>query len=170
VVAQVAQLCAVAEQSPRRLREENLPAVAGAHDARGAVHVGAHIPLVRDDRLTGVDADPHAHISVGECLLGVSRCGQRVGRARERDEKRVPLGVDFDPAVLHEGVAQQPSVLREDVRVALAELVQETGRALDVREEQRDRPARKCPHAGIIALRRPQAKSTMITLATAHRR
>lgn len=64
--------------------------MAGAHGPRRPVHVGAHIPLLRHERLTGVDTDAHPHSPVGERVLGLGCRGDRVAGARERDEERVP--------------------------------------------------------------------------------
>ena len=161
MVAEVEEVRCGVEQLPRRLREENLPAVARAHDPRRTVHVGTDVALVRDDRLTGVDADPDSHGTSLERGLTVSSGGDRIARPRERDEECVPLGVHLDPAVPREGLAQQPTMLRQHIRVTLAELVQETRRPLDVGEEQRDSSTRKCPHSSIIAQHRLQAKSTI---------
>ncbi len=170
MIAEVAQLEPGVEQLSRRLRDENLAAVARAHDARRPVHVGADIALVRHDRLTGVDADADAHGSACQRYLGLPSSGDRISGPRERDEERVSLGVHLDPAVARESLTQQPPMLGEQVRIALPMLVQESRRPLDVREEQRDRPARQRPHAGIISQRRIGAKSTMSSPATAHRR
>ena len=144
--------------------------MARTHDPGRAMDIGPNVPLVGDERLAGVDPDSDAHGSVGERLLGVSSRGDRIGRARERDKERVALSVDLDPSVPRERVTEQLAVLRKDIRVTLAELVQQTRRAFDVGEEQRHRSARKSPHAGIIPQRRPRAKSTMSAPATAHRR
>ena len=98
-------------------------------------------------------ADPHAHGTVAEGILGVSGGSDGVGRTRERDEERVPLRVHLDPAVPRKGLAQHAAVLREHVRIALPQFVQETGRTLDVREQQRDSPARKLRHVHMIVAR-----------------
>ena len=59
-VSEVAQLHPRAEKSLRRLRDEHLTAVAGAHDPRGTVDVGADVSLFGDDRLPRVHAHAHA--------------------------------------------------------------------------------------------------------------
>jgi len=159
MVAQLTQLRFRVEQLSRRLREENLPAVPGAHDPGRPVHVSAHIPLLGYDRLTGVDTDPNANTPACERLLGVSSGTHRVGRARESNKERVPLSVHFDPAVVRERLAQHSAMLGDHVRVPLAELVQKARRALDVREEQRDRAGRKIPHPAMISQRRRPAKT-----------
>ena len=146
VFAEIAQLHRRVEQLPRRLRDDHLPAVPRAHDPCGAVHVGAHVSLFRDDRLARVDADPHPHGASRQLRLDFS-CGcDGVTRAFEREEERVALRVDLDPAVAGERGAHDSAVLREHVGVAVAELVEQASGALDVREEERDGPARKLEH------------------------
>ncbi len=161
MVAEVAEVRFGVEQLPRRLREENLPAVTGAHDPRRSVHVGTDVALVREDRLTGVDADPDSHGTSFERGLTVSSSGDRIGRPCECVEERVSLRVDLHPAVLREDRPQEPAVLREHIGVAPAQLVQKTCRPFDVGEEERDRSARKSPHPEIITLRQLQAKVAM---------
>ena len=73
--------------------------MARAHDPRRPVDVRAHVPLVGDERLAGMDPDSDTDGAVGERVLSLSSRGDRIGRARERDEERVALSVDLDPAV-----------------------------------------------------------------------
>jgi hypothetical protein len=151
VLPEVEKLQARVEEPLRRLREQNLPAVPGAHDPRRSVHVDAYIALVRNDRLAGVDADPNPHRPICEFSLDVHRRGDRVARTRERDEERVPLRVHFEPAVASERGTHDAAVLREHVGVALPELVKQPRGALDVREEEGHGPARKLGHVPMIA-------------------
>ena len=146
VLTEIAQLHARVEQLPRRLRDDHLPAVPRAHDPRGAVHVGAHVSLGCDDRLARVDADPHPHRASRQLRLDFS-CGcDGVTRALEREEERVALRVDLDPAVARERGAHDSAVLREHVGVAVAKLVEQASGALNVREEERHGSARKLGH------------------------
>ncbi len=132
--------------------------MAGAHDPCRSVHVDAHVPLLRHDRLTGVDTDPHAHGSVGELVLGLAGGGNRIAGAGEGDEEGVALSVHLDPAMPREGLAQDASVLREHIGVALPQFMKKARGALDVREEEGHRAARKFPHVQMIAPRRRPAK------------
>ena len=75
--------------------------------------------------------------------LGVDGRGDGVARAREREEEGVALRVDLDAAVLREALAHQPPVVGEDVGVAVAELLQQARRALDVGEDEGDGAAGK---------------------------
>ena len=69
-------------------------------------------------------------------------------RGRESDEECVALRVDLYAAVGPARIAQRPAVLGERLAVRLrAELPEQPSRALDVGEEEGDRPARKIgPH------------------------
>ena len=143
----VAELGALVE-ARRGLGDEDLPAVAGCADPRAPVDVHADVALVGDDRLTGVDAHPDADRAGGERSLGCSGGGDCPFRGREGDEEGVPLRVDLDAAVARERFPQHPPMLAEEVRVPLAVLAQQPGRALDIREEEGDRAARELAHGG----------------------
>ena len=101
----------------RRLGEDDLPAVRGRRDPRRPVHVHAHVTLVGDDRLTGVE--PHARVDEAgreRCSGLVRRC-DRVRRPREHDEEGVALRVDLDPSVPGECFPQRAPVLGEELCV-----------------------------------------------------
>jgi hypothetical protein len=117
------------------LRDKHLAAVRGRTDTGGAVHVHAHVPLGRHLRLTGVDAHAHGQRERGLCLL---RRGDRGGCRREGDEEGVALRIHLDAPVPLAGRAQDAAVLGQQVGVALAVLLQQPRRALDVGEEEGD--------------------------------
>ena len=85
-------------------------------DARGAVDIGADIALLRQERCAGVEPHPHGD---RKRLLRLARGRKRAGRSREGDEEGVALGVDLDPAVTRESLAQHRPVLGEDICVRL---------------------------------------------------
>jgi hypothetical protein len=59
------------------------------------------------------------------------------GSACEGDEESVALRIDLDPAVAPESPAHDAAMFGERLRVGFgAELMQEPGRALHVREEE----------------------------------
>ncbi len=111
VLAQVTDRGLVLQEAPRRLGEDDLPAVSGSGDSRCAVDVDADVALVGDERLTGVDAHAHAEDLAFERTPCLGRRGHRVGRAAECDEEGVALGVDLDAGVARERVSQEPAVL-----------------------------------------------------------
>jgi hypothetical protein len=71
-------------------------------------------------------------------------------RAREREEG-VALRVDLDAAVLGEPLAHQSPVCGQDLVEALAELLQERSRPLDITEDEGHGAAGKRRHRPSIA-------------------
>ena len=138
MLAEIAELEGVGEEIPGRLREKHLAAVPGRHHPGGAVDVHPDVVVVREDRLAAVDAHADSNSGVGESLLRGERGRHGVRRLLEGHEERVAAGIDHDAAVRVDGFADHAVVLGEDLGVAGAELVQETGGALDVGEEERD--------------------------------
>ena len=150
VLAEVANGLA-ADEVARRLRQEDLPAVPGGGDARRAVDVDPDVALLGYDRLARVEPHAHADRPAAERCLPIGGGRDRVGGARERDEERVALRVHLDAAVPRKGLPQHTTVLAQQLRVALAVLVQQPRRALDVREEERHCPRGEVPwHARSI--------------------
>ena len=119
----------------------------------GANDVEPRVALAADGRLAGVQAHADAHVDAARPLvrgvraLRLDRCRDRVAGARKGEEERVALGVDLDPAERREVLAHQPAVLVEQLAVAVAELLQQQRRALDVAEDERDGPAGERGHA-----------------------
>ncbi len=150
MLAEIAEIAVSVEELSRRLGDHDLAAVTGARDPRALVDVEADIALAGHGRLAGVDPDPNPHGSAVERGLAFCSRGHGVGRAREGYEERIALGVDLDAVVPRERVAEHPAVLGEDVRVAVTDLLEQARRPFDVGEEERDRPARKLPHADMI--------------------
>jgi hypothetical protein len=69
---------------------------------------------------------------------------ESTGRGREGNEEGVTLGVDLDAAVTDEGLAKDPSVFFQSLRVRVrTEVVQELRRTLDVGEQEGDSPGRE---------------------------
>jgi hypothetical protein len=107
----------------------------------GEVHLLAHVPLVAETRLTGVQANPNADRPGGDrgCHLG-SR-SERSGRVREREEEGVSLRVDLESSLRHAGPTYDPPVLGERFVVRLvSDLREKLGRAFDIGEEEGDSP------------------------------
>jgi hypothetical protein len=151
VLAEVAQFVG-ADEVARRPRDERLPAMTDSGDSGRAVDVDANVALLGEQRLSGVDAYADTDWSVVQCVL-CATCGREsVSRAGERDEEGIALRVDLDATVRREHLAQQTPVLPEKVGVRVAEFAQQSSRALDIREKERDGPARQLAH-GFIMLR-----------------
>jgi hypothetical protein len=158
------------EQVSGRPRHEHLAAVAGAHYPCTVMDVDADVALLRYDRLARVEPHPDAHLPVGERLLTLERRRGCVGRTREGDEERVPLGVDLDAAVARERLAQRAPVLCEHRGVAVAELMEQSRRALDISKEEGDGPLGELSHAYRIARRSHRAKGVFETRPRTERR
>ena len=161
MLAQVAELQPLVlwGQVAGRLRHEHLPAVAGRADARRTVDVEADVAALGRRRLAGVDAHPDAErrrrrpvVSV-ECPLGLDRGAERVARACERDEELVAAAVDLVAAERLERLAHEPPVVGHHRRVLGADLLHESRRVLDVREEERDHPGGQVVHRASLVPR-----------------
>ena len=122
------------------------------HDPRRAMDAETVVTLVSDAGLAGVQADPHTTLrAFGPWVLGESAlcgdCRQRgVRRLAKSDEEGVALCVDLLAVVLGECGAQDPAVVGEHLAVPVAQQFQQPRRPLDVREEERDGPAREFGH------------------------
>ena len=131
---------------------QHLPTVSGRGDARAPVHVDTDVVVLSQQRLTGVNAHPHAHIDCPrprmsrERLLRGPRGTDGVACLPERDEEAIALGIDFSTAVLRERRAEKPPMIRQNVGVTLAELLKQTCRPFDVREEEGNGARRQVSH------------------------
>jgi hypothetical protein len=149
----------VCRERGRRRRDEHLSAVPRGRDARGPVDVGADVPLVREVRRPGVDPDADPHHPRRELGLCVARRVEGAGGGGECVEEGVALRVDLDAPVPAERVAEHGPVLVERGRVPLRpQLVQQAGRPLDVREEERDGSRRELGAHGDGIIAPPRAR------------
>ena len=126
-----------------RRGEEHLPAVSCSRHPGAEMHVQAHVALLAQGRLTHVNAHPSPDRPVLERTLGLHSRGERGLAVLKDNEERVALRVDLDTAVALEGRAQQATMFRQRVPVAVAELLEQARGALDVREEEGDGSGRE---------------------------
>ncbi len=147
MLAEVTERCVgwqiVSHQIARRLREQDLAPVAGRPDPGCAVDIHAHVAGRRDDRFARVETHPNADghptrpdVS-GQCSLGVGGAGDRLLGAGERGEERVALGVHLVTMPALEQRSQELALVLKDLCVLAAQAVEETGRPLDVGEQER---------------------------------
>ena len=109
-------------------------------DSRASVHILADVAVLGHLRRSGVQADANAHPAAGEGGVGGGRCLRGTCGSGESDEEGIALRVHLDPCRRSEGATEQHAMLLEFRRVDLRpERVQEPGRALDVREQERHR-------------------------------
>lgn len=126
-------------QGSSRLAHQDLAAVRGPGDPGRPMNVDPDV-VVRTQKpaLAGVHA--HAHTDgmrepvIGERSLDAGGSLERVAWAAEHDEEGVTLRPHLDPIVLGDSVANDLSLLFQEVGVALAGFLQEFRRPLDVRE------------------------------------
>jgi hypothetical protein len=127
--------------------------VCDGRDARRAVDRQPHVALARLQGLARVDPHPHADRSPGQALLRLDGGLDGPAGRREPDEERIALGVDLHASVPLEGVAKHGTVLGQRGGVSLlAELVEQSRRALDIGEQKRDDPAGQRFHGASLPL------------------
>jgi hypothetical protein len=97
--------------------QEDLAAVRGRADPRGAVDIESDVATGDQGGVAGVqthpDLDRHAARPPvpAQGALAVGRGGDPRGRRPKHDEERVSLGPDLDAAVSRKGPAQAPTVV-----------------------------------------------------------
>jgi hypothetical protein len=167
VLAEVAELVAPDDRRGRG-RDEHLPAVSGSGDPSGPVDVGAHVALLRHLRRAGVNPHADAERTPRERALRLPSCRHGLGRRGKGHEEGVALSVHLDPAVRGARAPQGSAVLGKRLGVPVrAEFVQRLGRALDVREQERDgaggQSAWHGPHHAPVSALRHVAQSAKAT-------
>src|SRR5207244_5749761 len=134
-----------------------LPRVSGAGGACRPMDVQAQVLVADERRLAGVQTNPYPDLPVlrpgmlGQHLLhgGSARAG--IERALEHDEEGVALGPELMAAVGRQGLALDRVMREQNVRILLAELLDQPCRPLDVAEKERDRAGRLACPAGEAA-------------------
>ncbi len=139
-------------QGPGGVRHDDLPPVGRPGDAGSAVDVDAHVVAPARGALARVqpDADPKG-IALGPGVssqrpLDLDRGPDSPRRAGEHHEEGVPLRADLHAAAMGDGSANDRVVLLLHRRVSLPQLLEQPGGALDVREQERDRPSGQLCH------------------------
>ena len=116
----------------------------GSRDARRPVHGDSDVATVDQKRRASVHSDPHLNRAAAKSLMRLFRSGERAGRRRERNAERISLRVNLHPAVPLECVSQSSTVFKKRLRIAIrADLMEETGRPFDVREQEGDGAGRE---------------------------
>ena len=132
----------------RRGGGEDLPAVAAAHDPRCPVHVDPDRTGPGQPCPTGVDPiRMRTAASSGQTCSPSRRCAARAhprvsAAPVEEHEERNALRIDLPTSEAREAAAQELVVQVQDVGVAILEALEESGGALDIREQERDRVTR----------------------------
>ncbi len=156
MLAQVLHLDAVGKallhQRARRLREQDLPAVASAHDTRGVVDIQPHIALGGALRFAGMQPNAHSHYCglgpgvSGKGALDVHRGAHRIGSAGKDHEKGIALRVPLLPMPLPEGRPQYVPALFQESSIVFAQLLQQARGPFHIGEEQGEGSRRQLRH------------------------
>ena len=141
---------AAANKRARRVRDEDLTPVRRRSDPCSAVDLQADVIVAAQLRMAGVDAHPHPHRSAfrprsgGEAALGVHRRVDRGSRLREHDQERIAFGPPLRSASPGTGGPDDAMVLLEQRgERGRPELLDESSRGFEVREEECDSPGRQ---------------------------
>jgi len=114
-------------------------------DPGGAMDIHPHIAGRGDQGLTGVQPHPDSNRLVLEpCVraqlaLGIYCTLNGIKCPGERDKEGVPLGIHFGAFPFLDGISQNPMVLCQGDGILVAQLIEQTGGALNVCEEKRHR-------------------------------
>src|SRR5262245_60167619 len=157
MLAEVAERDVLLEQSTGRLSEQHLTAVGRSRHPRRLMDVEPDVTSLDQPRLTRVQADANADlVSLGPLLR--SERTLRIGRGRHRlacrlkgDEEGVALAFEDVAAVALESPAQECAMQRQLLGIPVPQPPEQTRRALDVSEQERDGAARRLTHRLSIA-------------------
>lgn len=127
----------------------------GRSDPRGSVDVETDVVVAARDSFTAMEADPDAHRlatrpgrSREGSLRRDGRCDRR-GRIEERHEERVAFGRVLGSARCCKRGSEKSLVLLQRFTIGRrSKRLEETGRTLDVAEEERERAGRFRPFRG----------------------
>jgi len=128
VLTQILRPEPLVEELPGGLRDQHLTAMPGRHHPGCVVDIEADVVTLVQPWLTGVYTHPHPHplalrpLVARKSLLCVGGRGDGLAGGGERDEERIPLGVDFVAAVRPERLLQQPAGGEQQFDVAVARL------------------------------------------------
>ena len=147
VQSEVGELDRRLEQAAGLVRQHDLPPVACGADAGRPVDVDTDVALVGAHRRACVNPDTHPEWPAHKRLRRLASRRYCVRSDSEYAEDRVALRIDLDAPVSRERSSQQTAVFRKHLGIVVSELGQQTCRALDVREEQRDGAGRQISHA-----------------------
>ena len=126
------------------LREEDLPAVSGAHDPASPIDGAAEVIVVTTFDDADVKADPDTQREavrgerIGECALHGDCCAHAAESIGECRADAVTGGLDDRACVLLDGVPHEDIVTRERNAHPIGILLPQPSTPLDVGEENRD--------------------------------
>jgi hypothetical protein len=122
--------------------------------------VDADVAVLRQQRFSGVDADPDTDWSTAECITSLRGGGQSVLRTAEGDEEGVALRVNLHPAVPCERMPELSPVVGENASVPVAELLQKARGSLNVGEQEGDRSRGELRHEWMMRRSCPESNGS----------
>ena len=137
----------------RVCRHEDLAAVAGIRDARGAHDVDPRVALVAEHRCARVQPEANAHaeparpLGVAQLALDLERRAGSSWSVSERGDVLVADRVGLRAAARRDRLAQHAAEVRDRARVLARSVALQRRRPLDVGEEERDGSGGECVHA-----------------------
>ena len=150
-------------QSPRRIGQQDLLAVAGGEHAGEAIERGGEVVAIFRRSLTGVNRHPHSQrpqitpVLPPQGELGGDGGGDGVRNRREGCLRGIPNRLEEDAVLSGDGFAKECEVALDGGRHRVPIPLPERGAAFDIREEEGDGAAGKWGHRpspDIVAERR----------------
>jgi hypothetical protein len=103
-----------------------------------------------------VQTHTHADRPARQRVARIGGGRERIGRPCERDEECIALRVHLHTAVPSERPTQGATVLSQNTRILVTELVQQPRRPLDVGEQEGDGACGQLGHTGMMRRSRPE--------------
>ena len=146
----------VFHQFPRRLGQQHLPTVPGAHDARREMHIHPHVAFGNQRGLSGMQAHPDTHLHAfrpgvsSKSALCSDRCRDSICSTSKHHEKGIPLRIHLVTMEVEEHATQQVPASRQHFGIAVAQALKQARRPLNIGEKQRDCARRQVPHDHLL--------------------
>src|SRR5712692_7683350 len=141
-----------------RVRKQYLPTVGGGADPRRGVHRDAHVARVGQGGTPGVESDSDPYVQVvrpnlqEDFALNGERGIKGCRRLFEDREQLVGSDVYLPAARLADGATKQTADIGNQPGVPIAQVPYETGRVLDVGEQERYKACRQRSHLAHTSL------------------
>jgi hypothetical protein len=116
-------------QIARRLGEENLPPVSSCAYPRGPMNSHAHVASTGAKWFPGMKSHTYPYrdtvgpLVAENAALRSHCCFEGIFRSSECDEDRIALSIHLVPVSLFRSGAEELTIVREDLRVAVTEVL-----------------------------------------------
>src|SRR5215831_15586968 len=141
-----------------RLREQNLPAMPGAHDSGSVMDIQANVAFRGELWLAGMypNARQHGHIPrpamEAQGALNSYGCLSRIDGTSKDHKEGITLRVNFAAIPLLKRRANNAPVIGQQIGVTLTQLLQQASRPYHIHEEQCDGSSRQIIGFGLCCL------------------